>query len=65
MYKVFFMKINGFEYTKKFGGVMGCIMMGGPAKFKRFPTFNLWLDLKKKLHKNHFNWYNNFEGVYM
>ena len=41
MYKVFFIKIIGFQYTEKFGGVTESIVMGGPTKFIRFPTFNL------------------------
>ena len=44
MFEAFFIRLIGFKRNKKFGGVTGSIVMGGPAKFKSFPTFNLWLN---------------------
>ena len=41
MFEVFFIKIIGFERTKKLAGVTESTVMGGPVKFKSFPTFNL------------------------
>ena len=42
--EVFFSKIIGFKYAEKFIGVTVFVVIGGLAKFKKFPTFNLWLD---------------------
>ena len=44
MFKAFFIKIIAFKYTEEFGGIIRFTVMDGPAKFKKFTTFKLWLD---------------------